>query len=104
MKRGWALTFGGLVIWAGWFIAAYGLHGVRCARGPVDPAGRLAGQWVQITLWLAALGAAAIVLWLTHAKGFRQPSGLLRPAFWLNVIGLIAIIYTGAAVILIAPC
>jgi uncharacterized membrane protein len=100
--RGWLLTFGSLGVWAGWFLTAYGLHGFQCA-GPVEVS-RQTGQWVQIGLFFGALLLCAGLVWLTWTRRIAAPEGLTLAAFWLNVIGLVAVVLTGAAVFYVAPC
>jgi hypothetical protein len=101
--RGWLLTFGSLLIWAGWFLAAYGLHGLQC-EGPLDFVSRQVDQWVQTIFWMLASALCAGLVWLSHKEGVRSPRGLSFVAMWLNVIGLLAMILTGAAVLFVAPC
>lgn len=101
--RVWLFALGSLLVWAVWFMAAYGLHGVQCSIGmPVLSGGR--GQAWQIALWLIAVGACAALLRHSRRDDFAGDAVLARAAVWLNIIGGVAVVFTGAAVLLIAPC
>jgi len=100
--RGYLLAFASLGVWGGWFLVAYGLHGFQCA-GPVEVS-RQAGQWVQLALWVAALAVCGVLVWVT-AKWRAQSSDILAATgFWLNLLGFVAVIFTGAAIIYVPPC
>ena len=98
----WIFTFSGLGVWAGWFLVAYGLHGFQCA-GPVEVS-RQAGQWVQIALWAGALILCGGITWVAATRRVVAPEGLVNGAFWLNLLAFVAVVFTGAAVIYVAPC
>lgn len=97
------LALGSLLVWAAWFMAAYGLHGVQCAVGAPGMTGAQGQAW-QIALWLIAVGMCAGLIRQARRHDFAGNAVLARAALWLNIIGGIAVAFTGAAVLLIAPC
>lgn len=101
--RVWLLALGSLLVWAAWFIVAYGLHGVQCSvDAPILAGGR--GQAWQIALWLIAIGVCAGLFFQARRDDFAGNTVLARAAVWLNLIGGISVVFTGAAVLFIAPC
>lgn len=101
--RVWLLALGSLLVWAAWFMAAYGLHGVQCAGGAPGMEGTQ-GQALQIGLWLIAVGVCAALNWQARRNDFDGNAVFARTAIWLNAIGGVSVVFTGAAVLLIAPC
>lgn len=101
--RAWLLALGSLLVWAAWFMTAYGLHGAQCAMGARSLAG-IQGQAWQIALWLIAVGLCAGLIRQARRGDFGGNAVLARAAVWLNIIGGISVVFTGAAVLLIPPC
>lgn len=111
MRRGdvW-LTLAGPLLWAAWFVIAYGLHGSACTQLPAV-ANESYGlhQWLQAGVWLLALVSSLIVLrraqtrarQLGHADGQHRVGVVVRLGAW---IGLLAIVFNGLPVVFIAPC
>lgn len=94
------ILFGGIGIWALWFVAAYSLHGAQCA----DALGwERSGQGAQIALWL---GAITLTLWTVRKARKSPPDSRMtaKAAQWLGTIALVAVLFTGAAALFIAPC
>lgn len=101
--RVWLLALGSLLVWATWFMAAYGLHGVQCSVAAPGMTGARGQAW-QIALWLIAIGVCAALIRQSRRDDFAGNAVLARAAVWLNVIGGVAVAFTGAVVLLIAPC
>ena len=94
-------ALGGLAIWGIWFATAYALHGAQCA-GALGWQGRI-GQIAQVALWLAALVAASWFAWKSRrpVKPVVLNDTISRS---LNLVAITAVLFTGAAVLVIAPC
>jgi len=98
----------GLLVWALQFTLAYGGHTLACTLGggPLAAAALVAGPTVA-----AALVVLAAVIWpdpLTRRLGLHaQLPGRRtydRVARAIGALSLIAILWTGATILLVAPC
>lgn len=89
-------------LWALAFSAIYAAHGIGCARGwPTQPAplGTL-HDFTLISLWLAALLVAALILWQTPA-GQETGAQIARAGGW---IGLMSVAMTLFPVLGLSSC
>ena len=104
MSRLALLMLSTLAVWAGWFVAAYALHGVQCSGG--WPLSRGGGQALQVALWLLAL-AVVVVLerWLRRdIEGTDATDPFVRGARAARAIGALAAAFIGWPVLVLAPC
>lgn len=94
-----------LAVWALWFTAAYSLHGTQCSDAWAM--GRGAGQLLQVGCWLLALAAIAVMEWrLRRFAPNAAPANatLLRGAAVARGLGVLATLFVGLPVLVLAPC
>lgn len=95
MSRALRLT-SGVIVWATHLLAIYGFTGLACARGLERTVPWVAGA--------ATLAAAALAAWLM-LRGWRR-RGEFEHALCAGLAGfaLLAILWEGLAVLMVAPC
>lgn len=95
MKRALWLS-SGVIVWALHFATIYGFTGLACARG-----------WVNAVPWTVGLAtaAAAACAALLLARGMRRREGFEDGiAAGLAGFALLAILWEGLTIVLVAPC
>lgn len=103
MSRLALLLLGALALWAGWFVVAYALHGTQCSGA--WPLARGAGQGLQVGLWLLALAAAAALEWrLRRGAEAGVDDRLVRGGRVARGLGIVASVFVGLPVLVLAPC
>ena len=107
MSRIALLLLSSLAIWAAWFVLAYALHGTQCSGAWA--ASRAAGQGAQVALWIGALACAGgLEGWLRRSvepdAGEGVDAPLLRGARVARGLGVVASVFVGLPVLVLAPC
>jgi len=102
----------GLLIWANWFVVAYGGLSVGCAVAAPDPA-RGPLTWINAALALVTLATAAWLFWLTwrcwrHAQTAdpaTEHGGFIAPvAAGGHLLAALSTVAVGAPLVLLPPC
>lgn len=94
-----------LLVWIAQFAFSYGLASAQCSPGGMRPGGP--DRLLLGAASLAALGAGALLLWRA-CRTWRRHGGAAgladRAAFFVAVLALIAIAWTGMQLLLVAGC
>lgn len=92
-----------LLIWSGFFLFAYIVVGVACARPP-------APHWLRPLVWFSGVAAGLATVMFSHRflRQLRRTHGAdqigPRIGLYLSVIALVAILWTLLPTLFVRPC